>query len=100
MGFLVVLKGDSCFSKCVVQAFRVITDVDLQPILIHFVQVDVDLDSVDQGSLRHHDFDTTHELDHRPDQPLSSVWPVQPPINHIHVYVQLSQWNLGIFIFF
>ena len=40
-------------------------------------------------------FHTTHKLNHH-HQPLSSVWPVQPPISHLHVYMQSSvgPWNL------
>ena len=88
---------DSRFSKCVVQAFRVVTDVDFQAIPIRFLQVDIDLDPVDGDSLRHYSFDTTHKLN-RHHQPLSLVWPVQPPIGHLHVYVQplssAGPWNL------
>ena len=86
---------NSRFSKCVVQAFCVVADVDFHPILIRSLQVDVDLDPVDGGSLRHYSFDTTHKLNHH-HQPLSSVWPVQPPTSHLHVYVQSSvgPWNL------
>jgi len=86
---------DSCFSKCVIQAFHVVTDVDFQPILIRLLQVDVDFNTIDEDSLRHYNFDTTHKLNcHH--QPLSSVWPVQPPISHLHVYVQSSvgPWDL------
>ena len=87
MGLVVSVRGEPHFSKCVIQAFLVVTDVEFQPILIRFLQVDVDLDPIKEDSLRHYNFDTTHELNHL-HKPLSSVWPVQPPIDHLHVYVR------------
>ena len=78
------------FSKCVIYVVHVVTDVDFQPIRIQLLQVDVDINTIEEGSLHRHEFDTTQEMgDHRLSQQVTTVWADQPPLSHLHVYMQL-----------
>ena len=60
-----------------------VADIYSPPILPRFSQVDVDLD-IHGESLCDYNFDAAHELTGH-ELPL---WPLQPPINHLHVYVR------------
>lgn len=64
-----------------------VADIDSPSILPRFSQVNVDLD-VHGKSLHDYEFDTAHEfIDH---EQLSAIWPLQPPVSHLYVYMRPS----------
>jgi len=82
---LVSMLATSRCLRCTVREHHVVADIYSPPILPRFSQVDVDLDFHGE-SLCDYNFDAAHGLTGH--ELPSAIWPLQPSINHLHVYVR------------